>query len=202
MLVARWPQDQRVLYPIFAILISNMLVLTWSSGQEFQATDLEARVRFPALPQVIGPKRRPLCLVSDNWGVTGKKNSGSGLENPDYGRRWFATLTTREPSIRKSWQAAVANWGHGVVLGLIWAIKYSLCYSTTHQRKQPEDRNETQTNALQCYVFPHFRREICRVNVSLPLQSNTNAAKAGFLACGTECGCQEMLPFEYSPSVD
>jgi hypothetical protein len=33
----------------------------------------------------------------------GRKNSGSGLENRDYGSRVSVALTTRHPSIRKSW---------------------------------------------------------------------------------------------------
>jgi hypothetical protein len=32
-----------------------------------------------------------------------RKSSGSGLEIRDYGRRGSAALTTRHPSIRKSW---------------------------------------------------------------------------------------------------
>jgi hypothetical protein len=38
----------------------------WSSGQEFLATDPEARVRFLALPgkMVLGLERGPLILVS------------------------------------------------------------------------------------------------------------------------------------------
>jgi hypothetical protein len=38
----------------------------WSSDQEFLATDPEARVRFPALPEkkVVGLERDPLSLVS------------------------------------------------------------------------------------------------------------------------------------------
>jgi hypothetical protein len=37
----------------------------WSSGQKFLATDPEARVRFPALPEkkVVGLERGPLSLV-------------------------------------------------------------------------------------------------------------------------------------------
>jgi hypothetical protein len=38
----------------------------WSSSQVFLATDPEARVRFPALPEkkVVGVERGPLSLVS------------------------------------------------------------------------------------------------------------------------------------------
>jgi hypothetical protein len=34
----------------------------------------------------------------------GQYNCISGLENRDYGRWGFVALTTRHPSIRKSWQ--------------------------------------------------------------------------------------------------
>jgi hypothetical protein len=33
-----------------------------------------------------------------------RKSSGFGLENQDYGRRGSSSLTTRHPSIRKSWK--------------------------------------------------------------------------------------------------
>jgi hypothetical protein len=35
----------------------------------------------------VGLKRDPLILVSTNEELLGRKNSGSGLENREYGRR-------------------------------------------------------------------------------------------------------------------
>jgi hypothetical protein len=37
--------------------------------------------------EVVGLKRGPLSLVSTNEELLGRKSSGSGLENRDYGRR-------------------------------------------------------------------------------------------------------------------
>jgi hypothetical protein len=66
--------------------------VSWS---ECLATDSEARVRFPALPdfpekkkgkQVVGLERGPLSLVSTIEELLDKKSSGSCLENREYGR--------------------------------------------------------------------------------------------------------------------
>jgi hypothetical protein len=53
--------------------------------------------RYQILWQVVGLDRGPLSLVSTTEELLGKKSSGSGLENRDYGRRGSATLTTRHP---------------------------------------------------------------------------------------------------------
>jgi hypothetical protein len=61
-------------------------VVWWS---EFLATDPEARVRLPALPEkkVLGLERGPLSLVSRTEELLERKYSGSCLENREYGRR-------------------------------------------------------------------------------------------------------------------
>jgi hypothetical protein len=61
-------------------------VVWWS---EFLATDPEARVRFPVLPEkkVVGLERGPLSLVSTTEELLGRKNSSSGLRSREYGRR-------------------------------------------------------------------------------------------------------------------
>jgi hypothetical protein len=48
-----------------------------------------------AFREVVGLERGPLSLVSIFEELLERKNSGSGLENPDYGRRGSAALTTR-----------------------------------------------------------------------------------------------------------
>jgi hypothetical protein len=50
---------------------------------------LLSRVWFPALPEkkVMGLERGPLSLVSTTEELLGRKCSGSGLENREYGRR-------------------------------------------------------------------------------------------------------------------
>jgi hypothetical protein len=62
----------------------------------------------------VGLERGPLSLVSTVDELLERKGSGSGLETRDYGRRGFAAVTTRQPSIRKRWhylgrQAALAR---------------------------------------------------------------------------------------------
>jgi hypothetical protein len=51
----------------------------------------------------VGLEGGPHSLVSKTVEILGRKNSGSGLESRDYGRRESAALTTRHPSISKRW---------------------------------------------------------------------------------------------------
>jgi hypothetical protein len=95
-------------------------VVRWS---EFLATDPEARVRFPALPdflkekekgkQVVGLERGPLGLVSTTEELLDRKVAAPvyKTENTVVGIRHADHVA---PSIRKSWQplrreAAVAR---------------------------------------------------------------------------------------------
>jgi hypothetical protein len=48
-------------------------------------------------------ERGPLSLVSTIEELLERKGSGTSLENRDYGCRGSVALTTRHPSIRKSW---------------------------------------------------------------------------------------------------
>jgi hypothetical protein len=50
----------------------------------------------------VGLERGSLNLVSIIKELLGRKSSGSGLGNRDYGLGGSAALTTRHPSIRKS----------------------------------------------------------------------------------------------------
>jgi hypothetical protein len=52
---------------------------------------------------LVGLERGPLSLVSIIEELLGRKSGGSGLEKRDYGRKGSAALTTRHPSILKSW---------------------------------------------------------------------------------------------------
>jgi hypothetical protein len=63
---------------------------------EFLATDPEVRVWFPVLSDflVVSLERGPLSLVSTVEELLGRKRISSDLENRDYGRRGFVTLTT------------------------------------------------------------------------------------------------------------
>jgi hypothetical protein len=69
--------------------LNNMAasVVQWS---QFLVTDLDVRVRFPALPdflEVVLLKWRPLILVSKIEELLGRRNRGSGIESREYGVR-------------------------------------------------------------------------------------------------------------------
>jgi hypothetical protein len=75
---------------------------------EFLATDPEARIEFPALPEkkVMGLERGPLSLVSTTEELLDRKGSGSSYlvktENTAVGIRHADHVA---PSIPKSWQS-------------------------------------------------------------------------------------------------
>jgi hypothetical protein len=62
----------------------------WSSGQsswlQIQRPGFDSR-RYQIFGKVMGRKRGPLSLVSTNEELLGRKRSGAGLENRDYGRK-------------------------------------------------------------------------------------------------------------------
>jgi hypothetical protein len=65
-------------------------VLTAFVGSKFLAADPEVQVKFPALPDFLKSSRSGTGSIQPreyNWGATWKKNSGSGLEIREYGRR-------------------------------------------------------------------------------------------------------------------
>jgi hypothetical protein len=62
----------------------------WSSSHSSWLQIQRSRIRFPALPDFLrssGPGPGSTQPREYNWGATWKKNSGSGLENREYGRR-------------------------------------------------------------------------------------------------------------------
>jgi hypothetical protein len=73
-----------------------------SSGLQIQRSGFDS-LHYQIFWELVGLKRGPLSLLSTIEELLGRKSSGSGLESRDYGRRGSAALTTRHPSIRKSW---------------------------------------------------------------------------------------------------
>jgi hypothetical protein len=78
----------------------------WSSGQSSLATDPEARVRFPALPEkkIVGLERGPLSLVTTTEELLDRKVAApvSKTENTVVGTHHADHVA---PFIRKSWQS-------------------------------------------------------------------------------------------------
>jgi hypothetical protein len=72
-----------------------------SSWLQIQRYGFDSR-RYQIFCEVVGLERDPLNFVSTIEELLERKNSGSVLENQDYGRRGSTALTTRHPSIRKS----------------------------------------------------------------------------------------------------
>jgi hypothetical protein len=66
------------------------------------APGLDSR-RGQIFSKVVGLERGPLSLVSTAEELLERESSGCGLENRDYGSRGSVAVTTRHPSIRKSW---------------------------------------------------------------------------------------------------
>jgi hypothetical protein len=73
----------------------------WSSGQsswlQIQRSWFDFW-RYHIFWEVAGLECGPLSLVTTTEELLGRKSSGSGLENQEYGRRGAAALTTRHPS--------------------------------------------------------------------------------------------------------
>jgi hypothetical protein len=70
--------------------VCKLLLPLWSSGQrswpKIQRSGFDAR-RYQIFWEVVGLERGPLSLVTVTEELTGRKSSGSGLENRESGRR-------------------------------------------------------------------------------------------------------------------
>jgi hypothetical protein len=67
-----------------------MIPPLWSSGQsswvQIQRSGFDS-LHYQIFWEVVGLERGPLSVVSTTEELLGRKNSGSGLENREYGRR-------------------------------------------------------------------------------------------------------------------
>jgi hypothetical protein len=80
------------------ILVSfNYLYWGQSSRLQIQRSGFDSR-RYQIFLEIVGLERGPLSLVSTTEELLGRKSSGFGFENRDYGRADHAT-----PSIRKTY---------------------------------------------------------------------------------------------------
>jgi hypothetical protein len=95
------------------------------------ATDPEVRVRFPALPAFLrssGSGAGSTQPRDYNWGATWSKNSGSGLESREYGRRnpprWLSDILYQ----KKSALTSLTSGGRSVGMVRSWtqATEFSI----------------------------------------------------------------------------
>jgi hypothetical protein len=78
-------------------------------------------------------ERGPLTLVSKIEELLERRNNDFGLENRDYGRKGFAALITRHPSILKKFALTLqTSSGHSVGRVLSWtqAMEFFLVFCT------------------------------------------------------------------------
>jgi hypothetical protein len=80
---------------IYICYVEESRPLLWSSGQSSWLQIQGSRIRFPGLPDFLrssGSGTGSTQPLEYNWGATGRKNSGSGVESGEYGRgdplRW------------------------------------------------------------------------------------------------------------------
>jgi hypothetical protein len=100
------PSDRRLSTNpwIYICYIEESRPPLWSSGQftwlQIHWSGFDS-MRYQNFWEVLGLECRPLSLVITTEELLGRKNSGSGLEILDYGRRGSAALTTWHPSPQK-----------------------------------------------------------------------------------------------------
>jgi hypothetical protein len=113
----------------------------WSSGQSswlrIQRSWFDSRP-YQIFWEVVGLERGPLSLVSTIEELSGRKSSGSGLVNRDYGRRGSAalpryTLLSAKVGANFSYKRLSLGW-HTFFSDLSYGVKFSFSaiWSITH----------------------------------------------------------------------
>jgi hypothetical protein len=91
---------------IYICYVEESRTPLWPSGQsswlQIQRSGFDSRC-YQIFWEVVGLERGPLSLVSTIEELLGRNSRGSCQEIRHYGRRESAALTTRHPSINKSW---------------------------------------------------------------------------------------------------
>jgi hypothetical protein len=89
----------------------------WSSGQSFwlqiQRYEFDS-LRYQIFWEVVGLERGPLSHVSTTEELLGRKSSGSGLENREYGRRDPSRWPRDTPYPQKLALTSPTSDGHSV----------------------------------------------------------------------------------------
>jgi hypothetical protein len=86
----------------------------------------------------VGLERGPLSLVSTIEELLGRKSSGSGLENLNYGRRGSVTLTMRHHlSAKKLTVTSPTSGGRSVCIVFSWTQATEFVISLRHSVLEP-----------------------------------------------------------------
>jgi hypothetical protein len=151
---------------LFTDRLSSLVVSFWL---QIQRSGFVSR-RYQIFWEVVGLERGPLSLVSITEEVLGRKSSGSGIENWDYGRRGSAQLTTRHLSIRRKLALTLPTSGIrsvGIVRSQTQATKFvSVCFYSAHvlvKRKHliSSSQNLLLNNSYKCVL--NFAGQLVRI---------------------------------------
>jgi hypothetical protein len=155
------------------VLIRDLPNIGQNSWLQIQRSEFDSR-RYQIFWDVLGLERGPLSLVSTTGEPPERKNSGSGLENREYGRR-DPSCWPRGTLYQQKLALTSSSFG-GPSVGIVRSrTQATECYlSTVKQMKwevrviQMKDRKKWLKNFRQelIEIEKLFRRKRCRWNVS------------------------------------